>query len=1100
MVTTAQLRQQREQQRKTLSQLRLKQVNISSQLRQKQNQINILKNTRLTPQNVTEVRARLAQLQREFSSLNRQRLEQKRTLQRQEEIFRGTKKQIRVQEGKVLPSEVTKRAKIKTITVSIGGARNRIETRKVTKNKKTTTTFLNRDTGSLVQVGRSATYASLSAQQKKSLGSRVQPRKVQKKETQATAKPLKKSIEQVLPGVKLKTSSQLFTKEEMKQIQSSKNPKQSAKALLDLKRRQEDAKKQQKRQLDNFLKATTKPITTAADLKRIEKAIDAEIKRQNDPKLKFALAKTDFVKEATALGNQKASRIVNLVNPIFWKKVSVELLKIVWDIGNAIGGGSVNALVYSYRYGQNLVKRGLWSKTNNPFVKDIKELASKPYKITRYVLTHPAESAAIVGLAATVGGTTLLSTLKNKPEKAVAEAIFILTPPTAIARGVKLTVSAARLIVQTSKKIDANWTKAMLFLFETDLKRKPKTITNTINNVLLDTTLSQAQKKEKLYKLIGSKSFQNLVSIKDFKRVNFKELEKLFPGTKALQSRFDKELKADFRKQLQNKLNISKENVGVIINRFKTNNRIQRTLKKLRGNKVSFRIEDPTFSQRVKELLGLPKTFIESIRRKQLNKKYDKAGRYTYKNKIYDKNGKLITKETITIANKRRDLLLKLSDKIGIPKRKIEKEITKISEKSKLSFNEINNRFNLLKKDLKIIKEEFNYLTRKDIIELKIILFSKRMFRRSTNVKNKMIKTYYDLILKINIPKFTKPKLNLKERITKLKVKIELLNKRIKALPTILKLKRERAKYIKEHNNFANRVAQVGVTFRPGLYDSKGILSKKKKITIKGEKPKDSRQPMFKAIGKRARLQSQIKLRSKLIQETEQVTDRTPEVIRKSWTLNKGDIVRFKIGEIETQRKKISKSMNEVRDAAKNNVISKKQARNLRGKLIRAIFLIDITRKARRTFKVGDRIPVKGLRGLEQTRIPDKLKDKTSIRDITGARDYKRIFDKAFDRIKIQKQKVVPKKIQRTKLKRPTRPPVKPKRIPLLKLRTKNLQKKGSRLGYIIQIKEGNKIVRKSSTLLPRNRATNIMRTYLDNNVQASGQLVAKGRTSIVDV
>lgn len=61
-------------------------------------------------------------------------------------------------------------------------------------------------------------------------------------------------------------------------------------------------------------------------------------------------------------------------------------------------------------------------------------------------------------------------------------------------------------------------------------------------------------------------------------------------------------------------------------------------------------------------------------------------------------------------------------------------------------------------------------------------------------------------------------------------------------------------------------------------------------------------------------------------------------------------------------------------------------------------------------------------------------------------------------------------------------------------------KKKGSRQGYIVNIKKGNKIVSQTTTTLPRNRAINLMRKTLDNTIAASGSIVPRGRTSFVDV
>ena len=91
-------------------------------------------------------------------------------------------------------------------------------------------------------------------------------------------------------------------------------------------------------------------------------------------------------------------------------------------------------------------------------------------------------------------------------------------------------------------------------------------------------------------------------------------------------------------------------------------------------------------------------------------------------------------------------------------------------------------------------------------------------------------------------------------------------------------------------------------------------------------------------------------------------------------------------------------------------------------------------------------------------------------------------------------------KLKKRIIKKPKKIIEKPPKIPRLRFNLKNLKKKGSRQGFIIRIKEGNKIISQTRTALPENRATNLMRRRLDNAPQASGTITPTGRTSIVDV
>ena len=115
---------------------------------------------------------------------------------------------------------------------------------------------------------------------------------------------------------------------------------------------------------------------------------------------------------------------------------------------------------------------------------------------------------------------------------------------------------------------------------------------------------------------------------------------------------------------------------------------------------------------------------------------------------------------------------------------------------------------------------------------------------------------------------------------------------------------------------------------------------------------------------------------------------------------------------------------------------------------------------------------------------------------------------KSNDQVKILKapqvQKTKPKtpktprkmsKARVIKLTKPKTPKV--LRIPRVDL---NAPKKGSRQGYIIQVKEGNRIVSKSKTPLPLNRAKRLGKRRVDNTLAASFDLVPKGKTPITDI
>jgi len=159
------------------------------------------------------------------------------------------------------------------------------------------------------------------------------------------------------------------------------------------------------------------------------------------------------------------------------------------------------------------------------------------------------------------------------------------------------------------------------------------------------------------------------------------------------------------------------------------------------------------------------------------------------------------------------------------------------------------------------------------------------------------------------------------------------------------------------------------------------------------------------------------------------------------------------------------------------------------------IRLLDVEVKS---FELGIKQTVEQAKKLDQATVQDK--------DVSFKFDTSFKFENAPVNINVKKRPDPrPRPDPKPRPKPSPKPPTKPKtprvpKIPKLRLGTTNLPKKGSRDGYIIQIKEGNKIVLRSDVLLPKNRATNAMRRFIDKTARASGQIVKKGKTTIVDV
>lgn len=184
----------------------------------------------------------------------------------------------------------------------------------------------------------------------------------------------------------------------------------------------------QKQRLDNFLQASTKKELTQRDVNSINDAIDAQVKRSKDKKLNFAIARGNLSKEVSLFITSLGSKGLSTLNPVNLAKFSFntgrELGRIVFSVTKSLALG----LKATFNYGRNLVKRGLWSRKKNPFIADIGKLSKGTLSVTRYVVRNPAETGMIIGIAFASGLGIAAKTIRTKPEKALAEAVFFLAP------------------------------------------------------------------------------------------------------------------------------------------------------------------------------------------------------------------------------------------------------------------------------------------------------------------------------------------------------------------------------------------------------------------------------------------------------------------------------------------------------------------------------------------------------------------------------------------------------------------------------------------------------------------------------------------------
>ncbi len=269
-------------QRQTLSQVRSNTLKAQQEKELRQQQFENFRRINLPKFGSGFVR-RSSQF-RDFKFAEQRSKRATRALRNAKSQLRSLKRSQDITQRKLITPQ-TKLAKkgFKTITVSIGGARNTIETRQLRQAGRIRTTFINRETGGTVTVNRATTFGQLSQSARKTLtrGTKVTPIK-EKQVTSRTRLIKLRSIAEVLPGVRLKgelLSSQEFSKRDLEIISNAANPSQAIKVVRELKKREEAANKQK---LQSFLRVTLKEIKTQQDVDNVNKAIDKEIKRREN--------------------------------------------------------------------------------------------------------------------------------------------------------------------------------------------------------------------------------------------------------------------------------------------------------------------------------------------------------------------------------------------------------------------------------------------------------------------------------------------------------------------------------------------------------------------------------------------------------------------------------------------------------------------------------------------------------------------------------------------------------------------------------------------------------------------------------------------------
>ena len=276
---------------------------------------------------------------------------------------------------------------------------------------------------------------------------------------------------------------------------------------------------------------------------------------------------------------------------------------------------------------------------------------------------------------------------------------------------------------------------------------------------------------------------------------------------------------------------------------------------------------------------------------------------------------------------------------------------------------------------------------------------------------------------------------------------------------------------------------------------AKKTKQKAKKTKFKVGKPARRQrkgQLTFRA-SKKAQIQTP---KQKLRQENIQVTDETDKLLSKAKTLKKGDVIKFKVGDLSEQITKNKKLLKRNNSALKKKLLSVKEHRLLRARLLNNVARLNTLKALAKNKNIRTRLLT-----LSQTQVTGVLTTVAQLKvpKQTIAQATKIIQTQTQLPKRIQKQLQVPKQAPKLRGVGAKTPPKKPVRIRIP--RFKNLPTdKTNRNGYVIRIKEGNRIVSQTVDLLPFKRAKNLQRQILDRSLRASGEIVKVGVTKIVDV
>ena len=691
-------------------------------------------------------------------------------------------------------------------------------------------------------------------------------------------------------GIKTKPNKKLYenyatkiSREEAQILKNTPNPQVANKLIQDYKK---SLVEEQRKDLQEFLQASlnkgvipqVSKIENGKVVRDIEKenklinslnsAVQKQYEINSDNILQNKIAIDQFKTELTkTLQKAKTGDLISTKKLIVAGVTTpFNVLYDIVDLGvKAVGGFSKVTVPSFYRYGQDLVKRGINENSSivKPLVSDFKnaifkgsklagDVLSIPFKAAEYASKNPYNAALISAIYSTKIATKGLSAFNKNPEKALTEIAFLLSPE----RYLRAQVSIIKKGASVTKKLKSANAKRIEQL-EKEIKRiESLKVKSTDRNSKLAAKLRTLKEELSILTIDLDKldaKINNYAKFTKTKKAKInvnEEISKPLLNLEKTSNQIEKEFK-----KFVNRISTSKQSQ---LNKFESeriaqankNKRLNDLLEK--NSKIANKLKDniegkirikeshrkalvSSFNKNIKEIKSLesPKSKISKTVKQQYNsivKSFDIGGGKFVNVVTTELKAKLGRKPSLT---NRESIIRKQSKKLKQLNEQRSKNFELLSKK----YNTLNDLKGVLKNQEKLVnkrKSQYNLLrskktkTPEDKLLIKELQKDIKTYTRS--VKN--LKTEINRLLKKDVVQSEKIQQKLKTSFDKIKKsrtslesnrlsksdlenilsssgKSNLINQRVKNVETYLATIKREIQSIKSSIKFLDKEEQV---------------------------------------------------------------------------------------------------------------------------------------------------------------------------------------------------------------------------------------------------------------------------------------------------